>query len=136
MNTLDELIEVLQGVKAGRKWGIRLKLSGHLIQHALQDLESLACLVTDKEIDRIELMPETTTCNGIKISAPLRVAPKLSERYYIASTVSRDFFEMLHWGDIEGGQMWREQMWLERGIAHATPEAAAAHGRAMCGVPT
>lgn len=103
-----------EGVKAGRKWGYRTErgLAGGMLPAY-----------------EIELMPETITCNGVEISAPLRVAPEKDTHYWVASPLARSFCSPPLWhGDSD------DELWLARGLIHATREAAAAHGRAMCGV--
>ena len=125
MNTIDELIEVLQGVKAGRKWGYR-DTTGVLRKYNSKSVNEVVGMIGSYTV---ELMPETTICNGIEISAPLRVAPVDGKRYYEANPCHEDFFEHWHW---DGDDV--DNLRLRRGLIHATQEAAAAHGKAMCGV--
>ena len=120
----DQLITILQGMKAGRKWGYIHNESGVLHESIFQSFETLKGMLPSY---RIELMPETITCNGVEISAPLRFAPE--GQYFVADPGVIFFCHEEIWDGME-----LERRWLERGLCHATEEAAAAHGRAMAGV--
>ena len=126
MNTIDELITVLEGVKAGRKWGYINHITGILTKTHDQKIESLKGVMI---AHRIGLMPKTFTCSGIEISAPLRVAPALNSIYWIASAAASSFCTHGIWQDDSD-----DKSRFDRGIVHAEKAAAAAHGRAMCGV--
>lgn len=125
MNTIDELIEVLQGVKAGRKWGY-IGVPGVPQKYPDQSIEELKKMFPHWQLC---LMPETITCNGIEIPAPLRVAMKVGCCYYVPCPTAKEYFTYYFWS---GSVINRAH--LDRDIVYTTPEAAAAHGKAMCGV--
>jgi hypothetical protein len=128
MMTEDQLIEVLQGVKAGRKWGIRYKSSGDLIEQHSQCVDALCRCVPLNDVERIELipLPEETMFNGVMIPAPLRVAPEIGTVYYVATLETNEYKYKDVWRDDP-----IDRRRLERGLVHPTAEAAARHGKAM-----
>jgi hypothetical protein len=128
MMTEDQLIEVLQGMKVGRKWGVRYKHSDSLIEQENQGISPLCWLLTLKGVERIELipLPEEIMFNGVMIPAPLRVAPEIGTVYYVARPDMIGHHHASHWENDA-----RDRLWLERGLAHLTAEAAARHGKAM-----
>ena len=121
----DQLIVILQGRQAGKKWGYIHNESGVLHESIFQSFEALKGMLPTYTI---ELMPETITCNGVEISAPLRFAPEGGVQYFVADPGAIYFCHAEKWDGME-----LERRWLRRGLCHATEEAAAAHGRALCG---
>ena len=73
--------------------------------------------------------PRTHIVNGFEVPEPMREAPEYRSEYWIAHpTLSRWFGESSWTGDA------MDRIWLERGLCHATKEAAIANAKAMCGV--
>ena len=124
--TPDEIIEVLQGVKAGRKWGIRFRSSGDLVEQASQEAESLCRCIVANDVERVELLPlpDEITIPARVIPAPLREA---AEVYYTIDLFEPDGVALVEWCSDE-----IDFDLLADGLIFATREHAIAFRKAMC----
>lgn len=127
--TPDEIITVLQGVKAGRKWGIRFRSSGDLVEQASQDLESLCRCIVANDVARVELMPlpDEITIPARVIPAPLREPLNDGDQYWIADVGSDNFCFATSWFGNED-----DLLILKRGLAFADQQSAEKAAKAMC----
>ena len=127
--TPDEIIGVLQGVKAGRKWGIRFRSSGDLVEQASQEAESLCRCIVANDVERVELLPlpDEITIPARVIPAPLREAPKVGAPVFLADPTMTEYCYSFRWEDCISNRML-----LERGLVYATSENAIAASKAMC----
>ena len=127
--TPDEIIELLQGVKAGRKWGIRFRSSGDLVEQASQEAESLCRCIVANDVERVELLPlpDEITIPARVIPAPLLVAENGQIVYKAdpSQWTQDDGFPY-----VESVKAYRE--WLAKGLLHATSGNAIAASKAMC----
>lgn len=72
--------------------------------------------------------PHTHVVNGIEVPAPMRDEPKYEQTYWVADPGNREFVCNFDWcGDDF------DRRHLERGLVHATKEAAVANALAMIG---
>ena len=78
---------------------------------------------------KYRIKPRTITVNGFEVPEPVREAPEIGSRYWIATTTSHA---------LSGDAVWNadiaDLLWLSRGICHTTKEAAIAHAKAMLGI--
>lgn len=125
--TPGQLIDVLQGVKAGRRWQYRFS-HGEWETPKNQGVKALLSMAVQHPCEcRLEPLPDEIMFNGVMISAPLRVAPADGTEYWFAVADGDEFFGSGEWA---GDKF--DQYVLAHGLLHLTPEAAAKHGRAMC----
>lgn len=68
----------------------------------------------------------TITINGREVPEPMREAPDLGGKCYLAAIDTEYMFCLLTWGN---GDL--ERRWLSRGLIHSTKEAAIAHAEAL-----
>jgi hypothetical protein len=129
----DEWIDLLQGIKAGREWGVRWKDTQKLVKQVDSSLANAMAMSLHHNVERLELMPEYAEimCNGAWVPAPLRAAPKHGDRVYRAAPANREYCQSFQWNDNEVGYGSHLVLWLERGLLHSTHAAAAKHGHAM-----
>lgn len=73
--------------------------------------------------------PQTITVNGFTVPKPMATAPARRASYYLASLTRSDYYFADNWSDTT-----YENLLLERGLIHATQEAAIAHAKAMLGI--
>lgn len=73
--------------------------------------------------------PKTIKVNGFDVPEPMREAPVLDTRCFIAWPLVADYFEEVFWS-AEGYII----LCLSRGLLHSTQEAAVAHAKAMLGI--
>ena len=127
--TPDEIIGVLQGVKAGRKWGIRFRSSGDLVEQASQEAESLCRCIVANDVERVELLPlpDEITIPARVIPAPLREAPKYGYEYYTFDPLEPDGVACHAWA----GDTVDERL-LASGVVFDTKLRALAAWKAMC----
>ena len=127
--TPDEIIEVLQGAKVGRKWGIRFRSTGELVEQASQDPESLCRCIIANDVERVELMPlpDEITLPARVIPAPLREPLIHGAIYYTFDPLEPDGVACHEWG---GGAA--DNRLLACGVAFSTKQRAAAAWKAMC----
>jgi hypothetical protein len=76
---------------------------------------------------QIRRKPQHIMVNGFKVPKPFDVIPMHGDVYYPALD-QNDFYDV---GNVASGWISR---CCERGIAHATKEAAIAHAKAMLGI--
>ncbi len=70
--------------------------------------------------------PRTITVNGIEVPKPMRIKPKKGAVYFIPHQYEEELYMEFDWDDDRN-----DNLWLERGLCHATAEAAIAHAKAM-----
>ncbi len=70
--------------------------------------------------------PRAITINGRKVPEPMREAPKVGEKVYLASIDVGFKFNSITW---EGDGI--DRRLLSRGLVHSTEEAAIAHAEAL-----
>ena len=70
--------------------------------------------------------PQTITVNGIEVPEPMRKAPLVGEKYWIATPDGPSLFHEIHWDNGTGVRMWHE-----RGLVHLSKYAAIQHARAL-----
>ena len=73
--------------------------------------------------------PKTIKVNGFDVPEPMREAPAEGERYYVAAPTESCWCVVQSW---DGYKLYL--VWLSRGVAHNTQEAAVAHAKAMLGI--
>lgn len=73
--------------------------------------------------------PKTIKVNGFDVPEPMREAPVVDTRCFIAWPLVPDYFEEVFYSTEE-----YIICWLSRGLLHRTPEAAVAHAKAMLGI--
>lgn len=71
------------------------------------------------------IKPKTININGHNVPKPLREL-KRGQKYHVVDMTHMDLVPQLFWKDHD-----MELLWLERGLCHATKEAAIAHARAL-----
>ena len=116
--TPDEIIEVLQGFKAGRGWQF-LSTANEWKTPILSSLDSMLHALDSGLTIRLAPQPDEITLPARTIPAPLREAPKNGEMYYLASPTSLNWYYAYRWSGDES-----ELFWLERGLVHSTAERA------------
>lgn len=67
--------------------------------------------------------------NGFKVPKPLDVMPGINSQYFVVAILSDVMFDEYTWTGCS-----TEKRWLEKGVLHATKEAAIAHAKAMLGI--
>lgn len=75
---------------------------------------------------KYRIKPKTININGHEIEAPLLVAPKQHEPYWMADIQDPEMCSLAQWDNTAF-----DRRNLQRGLCHATKEAAAAHGLAL-----
>jgi hypothetical protein len=121
----DQLIEVLQGIKAGRKWQYKDVEYGWTVAPQQSVIELLRFVIGAGEA-RLEPVATHIMVNGVKVPAPLRVGPTSRIKYYRADPSMSELYKPYYWDDAP-----TEHLWIERGLVHLTQDAAVAHARAM-----
>ena len=73
--------------------------------------------------------PRTHTVNGFEVPEPMREKPEVGAKFYLPMPSAPDF---------QAEDMWTDSTWcdhlLERGLVHATKEAAIQNAKAMLGI--
>lgn len=72
------------------------------------------------------IKPRTITINGIEVPEPMRVAPSRESRYFAVSIGTTSTVSGFIWECDDA-----DVQYLQRGLVHATREAAEAHARAL-----
>ena len=85
--------------------------------------------VLKPNIWQIRRKPKHIIVNGFKVPKPLDVMPKMRHCYAASDSGRGDFCMWLEW---TGDKV--DCLLFERGLAHATKEAAIAHAKAMLGI--
>lgn len=73
--------------------------------------------------------PRTHKVNGFDVPEPMRDAPAGGVKYWIAEPCNEEWAEKYWWHDDSN-----DRRWLQRGLVHATKEAAIANAKAMLGM--
>ena len=124
--TPDEIIEVLQGVKAGREWQF-LSRSGEWKVPTLSSLESMLHALYSGQTIRLAPLPDEITIPARVIPAPLREAPKVGTLVWSADPTLSTFSGAFTWN---GGE-WAVRQ-LERGFVYIERKPSEQAGEAMC----
>lgn len=101
-------------------------MSGQSEQLLREILTELRQLNAGHQITVRQENPRTITINGIEVPEPLRVEPESEARVYSVSLKMDCFYLQITYAS-QG--LYRR--YFDLGILHSTPEAAAAHGRAL-----
>ena len=78
---------------------------------------------------KYRIKPRTIKVNGFDVPEPMREAPKKGTEYFVAHLGASHMHGRATWND-DGIDL----CYLQRGICHATKEAAIAHANAMLGI--
>lgn len=124
--TPDEIIEVLQGFKAGRGWQF-LSTANEWKTPILSSLESMLHALYSGQTIRLAPLPDEITIPARVIPAPLREAPKLGAIYFVANPLAANRAVREVWRDDE-----IDRRVLARGLAFATYDDAGKATKAMC----
>jgi len=85
--------------------------------------------IRDLELFSLKPFIKTISVNGFEVPAPMERPPEDGTYYYPPSPTNDDFCYQWIW---QGDSL--DRLALERGLAHTTEEAAAAHAKAMLGI--
>ena len=126
--TPDEIIEVLQGVKSGRKWE-RFSMVNDRWQ--VPDNQSLGALLatisTGYHRFRLAPLPDEITIPARTIPTPLRAIPANGDRCFLADPSAIDWYIMFEWS---GGRV-QYANW-ERGLVFREKDKSIQASKAMC----
>lgn len=75
------------------------------------------------------IKPRTITVNGFEVPEPIREAPAVGTKCYLACVTKREFVCCLYWDGLPA-----DYHWLRLGLWHSTEEAAVIHAKAMLGI--
>ncbi len=81
---------------------------------------------THWSLTKPEPEPRFIEINGHKVPEPLRNAPEKGTQYYVFDLHQENMIDVYSWADDV-----TDRRWLERGLIHATQEAAYAHAEAL-----
>lgn len=70
--------------------------------------------------------PKTININGHEVPEPMREKPEINSKYWIPSALSEDWVDWFSYIDNNFGNRL-----LDKGLCHATKEAAIAHAKAL-----
>lgn len=73
--------------------------------------------------------PKTIKVNGFDVPEPMREAPAVTTRYYMAYPAGTAYYEGDRWDGTD-----YDLLWLSRGLLHSTKEAAVAHAKAILSI--
>ena len=124
--TPDEIIEVLQGFKAGRGWQF-LSTANEWKTPILSSLESMLHALYSGQTIRLAPLPDEITIPARVIPAPLREAPKVGTLVWSADPTLSTFSGAFTWN---GGE-WAVRQ-LERGFVYMEQKPSEQAGEAMC----
>jgi len=127
--TPDQIIEVLQGVKAGRKWEANRSDDANKPRWVAPVDQSLDYLRRCGLIDiRLAPLPDEITIPARVIPAPLREAPIVGTPYYVVSlTDEKSLCFLSLWDDDD-----TDNQRLARGLVYLDEGSAIKAGKAMC----
>jgi len=125
--TTDEIIEVLQGVKAGRKWEIHRESTDTWRPNVEQSFGALMSMVATGYTVRLAPLPDEITLPARTIPAPLREAPKDAEIVFLADPFEDGGYTEVYFYKRDA----YHESWLKRGFFFATAEKAAKASKAM-----
>ena len=124
--TPDEIIEVLEGFKAGRGWQF-LSTANEWKTPILSSLESMLHALYSGQTIRLAPLPDEITIPARVIPAPLREAPKVGTLVWSADPTLSTFSGAFTWN---GGE-WAVRQ-LERGFVYMEQKPSEQAGEAMC----
>ena len=124
--TPDEIIEVLEGFKAGRGWQF-LSTANEWKTPILSSLESMLHALYSGQTIRLAPLPDEITIPARVIPAPLREAPKYGYEYYTFDPLEPDGVACHAWA----GDTVDERL-LASGVVFDTKLRALAAWKAMC----
>jgi hypothetical protein len=124
--TPDEIIEVLQGFKAGRGWQF-LSTANEWKTPILSSLDSMLHALYSGQTIRLAPLPDEITIPARAISAPLQEAPPNGATVFVAYPSMTDFYSQQKWDD---KSEWHQRC-LARGLIHSTAERAIAAAKAQ-----
>lgn len=124
--TPDEIIEVLQGVKAGRKWGWKSHFSEKLTENEDQSTLAVARSIATGYRVALVPLPDEITLPARTIPAPLREAPKVGDTYYLPNACNDNWFDSQRW---DGDSY--DLIALKNGQCYSTAERAIAAAKAQ-----
>lgn len=78
---------------------------------------------------KYRIKPRTITVNGFKVPEPIREAPAVGTKCYLACVTKREFVCCIDWDGLPA-----DYHWLRLGLWHSTEEAAVIHAKAMLGI--
>lgn len=115
---------------------LRAALDGKTVQWRLKDNPRTWHDATDFSKDasllvsegcEVRIKPDVIVVNGIEVPAPVKIPPPPTAEYWIAAPGEDcGFMGPYCWTDST-----QSRSWLALEIMHPSPEAAAAHGKAM-----
>ena len=124
--TPDQIIEVLEGFKAGRGWQF-LSTANEWKTPTLSSLESMLHALYSQQTIRLAPLPDEITIPARVIPAPLREAPKVGTLVWSADPTLSTFSGAFTWN---GGE-WAVRQ-LERGFVYMEQKPSEQAGEAMC----
>ena len=124
--TPDEIIEVLEGFKAGRGWQF-LSTANEWKTPILSSLDSMLHALYSGQTIRLAPLPDEITIPARVIPAPLREAPKVGTLVWSADPTLSTFSGAFTWN---GGE-WAVRQ-LERGFVYMEQKPSEQAGEAMC----
>ena len=124
--TPDQIIEVLEGFKAGRGWQF-LSTANEWKTPILSSLESMLHALYSGQTIRLAPLPDEITIPARVIPAPLREAPKVGTLVWSADPTLSTFSGAFTWN---GGE-WAVRQ-LERGFVYMEQKPSEQAGEAMC----
>ena len=124
--TPDQIIEVLEGFKAGRGWQF-LSTANEWKTPILSSLESMLHALYSQQTIRLAPLPDEITIPARVIPAPLREAPKYGYEYYTFDPLEPDGVACHAWA----GDTVDERL-LASGVVFDTKLRALAAWKAMC----
>lgn len=124
--TPDQIIEVLQGFKAGRGWQF-LSTANEWKTPILSSLDSMLHALYSGQTIRLAPLPDEITIPARVIPAPLREAPKVGTLVWSADPTLSTFSGAFTWN---GGE-WAVRQ-LERGFVYMEQKPSEQAGEAMC----
>ena len=125
--TPDEIIEVLQGFKAGRGWQF-LSTANEWKTPILSSLESMLHALYSGQTIRLAPLPDEITIPARVIPAPLREAPEDGKRVFIADPFRDEFYESFSFSK----KSEVSQLALARGLMFDSEHSAVTTSKAMC----
>lgn len=124
--TPDQIIEVLEGFKAGRGWQF-LSTANEWKTPILSSLDSMLHALYSGQTIRLAPLPDEITIPARVIPAPLREAPKYGYEYYTFDPLEPDGVACHAWA----GDTVDERL-LASGVVFDTKLRALAAWKAMC----
>ena len=124
--TPDQIIEVLEGFKAGRGWQF-LSTANEWKTPILSSLDSMLHALYSGQTIRLAPLPDEITIPARVIPAPLREAPKVGTLVWSADPTLSTFSGAFTWN---GGE-WAVRQ-LERGFVYMEQKPSEQAGEAMC----